>query len=61
MANMGDGEQGSQFFITLDTTEELTRTHTLFGRVRKRMVFKWNRYMKKEKGVMIINLTRHCH
>ncbi|KAG2223588.1 hypothetical protein INT45_001670 [Circinella minor] len=33
MANMGDGEQGSQFFITLDTTEELTRTHTLFGRI----------------------------
>ncbi|KAI8146085.1 cyclophilin-like domain-containing protein [Fennellomyces sp. T-0311] len=33
MANMGDSEQASQFFITLDTAEELTKTHTLFGRV----------------------------
>ncbi|KAI9491944.1 cyclophilin-like domain-containing protein [Zychaea mexicana] len=33
MANVGGAEQGSQFFITLDITEELTRTHTLFGRI----------------------------
>ncbi|KAI9266661.1 cyclophilin-like domain-containing protein [Phascolomyces articulosus] len=39
MANMGEVEQGSQFFITLDTTEELTRTHTLFGRVAGDTIF----------------------
>ncbi|KAF7732484.1 Peptidyl-prolyl isomerase cwc27 [Apophysomyces ossiformis] len=33
MANTGQDDNGSQFFITLDRADELTRKHTLFGRV----------------------------
>lgn len=33
MANTGENDNGSQFFITLDRTDELTKKHTLFGRV----------------------------
>ncbi|KAI9319666.1 cyclophilin-like domain-containing protein [Dichotomocladium elegans] len=33
MANTEEGSAGSQFFITLDRADELTKTHTLFGRV----------------------------
>lgn len=33
MANTGENDNGSQFFITLDRADELTRQHTLFGRV----------------------------
>ncbi|ORZ13197.1 hypothetical protein BCR42DRAFT_378425 [Absidia repens] len=33
MANTGENDNGSQFFITLDRADELTKKHTLFGRV----------------------------
>ncbi|CAO3650285.1 unnamed protein product [Cunninghamella blakesleeana] len=33
MANTGQNDNGSQFFITLDRADELTKKHTLFGRV----------------------------
>ncbi|KAI8329180.1 peptidyl-prolyl isomerase cwc27 [Choanephora cucurbitarum] len=33
LANTGQDDNGSQFFITLDRADELTRKHTLFGRV----------------------------
>ncbi|KAI7861439.1 hypothetical protein BDF14DRAFT_1869805 [Spinellus fusiger] len=40
MANTGSTDtNGSQFFITLDRTEELTRKHTLFGRVAGDTIF----------------------
>lgn len=36
MANTGENDNGSQFFITLDRADELTKKHTLFGRVKKK-------------------------
>ncbi|KAI8643194.1 cyclophilin-like domain-containing protein [Parasitella parasitica] len=33
LANTGQDDNGSQFFITLDRADELTKKHTLFGRV----------------------------
>ncbi|CEJ03316.1 hypothetical protein G6F70_008288 [Rhizopus microsporus] len=33
VANTGQNDNGSQFFITLDRADELTKKHTLFGRV----------------------------
>ncbi|KAI9476142.1 MAG: peptidyl-prolyl isomerase cwc27 [Benjaminiella poitrasii] len=33
VANTGQDDNGSQFFITLDRADELTKKHTLFGRV----------------------------
>ncbi|KAI8985184.1 cyclophilin-like domain-containing protein [Pilobolus umbonatus] len=33
LANTGKDDNGSQFFITLDRADELTKKHTLFGRV----------------------------
>ncbi|KAI9018276.1 cyclophilin-like domain-containing protein [Hyaloraphidium curvatum] len=39
MATVKQGENGSQFFFTLDKTEELNRKHTMFGRVVGDTVF----------------------
>lgn len=33
LANTGQDDNGSQFFITLDRADELTKKHTMFGRV----------------------------
>ncbi|GAA5803359.1 Peptidyl-prolyl isomerase cwc27 [Helicostylum pulchrum] len=33
LANTGQDDNGSQFFITLDRADDLTKKHTLFGRV----------------------------
>ncbi|ORX61752.1 cyclophilin-like protein [Hesseltinella vesiculosa] len=33
MANTGQNDNGSQFFFTLDRSDDLTKKHTLFGRV----------------------------
>ncbi|KAG0168436.1 Peptidyl-prolyl isomerase cwc27 [Apophysomyces sp. BC1034] len=39
MANTGQDDNGSQFFITLDRADELTKKHTLFGRIVGDTVF----------------------
>ncbi|KAI8082530.1 cyclophilin-like domain-containing protein [Gilbertella persicaria] len=39
LANTGQNDNGSQFFITLDRADELTRKHTLFGRVAGETLF----------------------
>ncbi|KAL0076315.1 peptidyl-prolyl isomerase cwc27 [Phycomyces blakesleeanus] len=39
MANNGENDNGSQFFITLDRTDELTKKHTLFGRIGGDTIF----------------------
>ncbi|KAI9246601.1 cyclophilin-like domain-containing protein [Sporodiniella umbellata] len=39
VANTGQDDNGSQFFITLDRADELTRRHTLFGRVAGETLF----------------------
>ncbi|RCH90121.1 Peptidyl-prolyl isomerase cwc27, partial [Rhizopus stolonifer] len=39
VANSGQDDNGSQFFITLDRADELTRRHTLFGRVAGETLF----------------------
>ncbi|KAI8374288.1 cyclophilin-like domain-containing protein [Radiomyces spectabilis] len=39
MANTGENDNGSQFFITLDRADELTKKHTLFGRVAGDTIF----------------------
>ncbi|KAI9007905.1 hypothetical protein CLU79DRAFT_829608 [Phycomyces nitens] len=39
MANNGQNDNGSQFFITLDRTDELTKKHTLFGRIGGDTIF----------------------
>lgn len=39
MANGGPHDNGSQFFITLDKTDELNKKHTLFGKVTGTTIF----------------------
>jgi len=39
MANAGSNDNGSQFFITLDRTEELQNKHTIFGKVAGDTIF----------------------
>ena len=39
MAHSGSGDNGSQFFITLDKTEELNKVHTLFGKITGNTIF----------------------
>ena len=39
MANSGSEDNASQFFITLDKTEELNKKHTLFGKITGNTIF----------------------
>ena len=39
MANGGANNNTSQFFITLDKTEELNKTNTLFGKITGNTLF----------------------